>query len=88
MHSLVIASNEETNKAKGINKNAVRNIRHKEYIDVLFNKNVIRHKMKRIHSKLDKIGTLKIVKFLYLVLIIKGIFLMMVLVVWVFFIKM
>ena len=25
-------------KAKGVNKNAVKNIRHNEYIEVLFNK--------------------------------------------------
>ena len=32
-------------------------IKHKEYLNVLINKNMIRHKMKRIQSKLDKIGT-------------------------------
>ena len=31
--------------------------KHKKYLDVLFNKNSIRHKMKRIQSKLHKIGT-------------------------------
>ena len=29
-------------------QNVLKDIRHKEYIDVLFNKNLIRHKIKRI----------------------------------------
>ena len=32
-------------------------MRHKEYSDILFNKNMITHKMKRIYSKLNRIGT-------------------------------
>ena len=36
MYSLVIANDEEIKKAKGVNKNIVKNIKHKEYIDVLF----------------------------------------------------
>ena len=32
-------------------------IRHKEFVDVLLNKKMIKHKMKRIQSKLHKIGT-------------------------------
>ena len=57
IHSLVIVNNEEIKKTKGVNKNIVKIIRHKGYVDVLFNKNLIRHKMKRIQSKLHKIGT-------------------------------
>ena len=52
MYSLVIVNNEEIKKAKVVNKNVVKNIRHKEYVDVLFSKYFIRHKMKRIQSKL------------------------------------
>ena len=37
--------------------NVVKNIWHRKYIDVLFNKKMIRHKMKRIQSKLQRIGT-------------------------------
>ena len=44
MYSLISADDKEMNKAKRINKK----IRHKEYHDVLFNKIVIRHNMKRI----------------------------------------
>ena len=56
MDSLVIVSNEKNNKPKGVYKNVVKNIRSKKYIDVLFNKNLIRHKMKGIKSKLHIIG--------------------------------
>ena len=57
MYSLVAVGSEEIKKAKGVFKNVVKNIIHKEYLDVLFNKNIIRHKMKRTQSKLHRIGT-------------------------------
>ena len=44
-------------KAEGINKNVVKNTTHKEFVDVLFNKKRIRHKIKRIQSKLHGTGT-------------------------------
>ena len=53
MYSLISSDNKEINKAKGINKK----LRHKDYVDVLFNKKVVRHKLKRIQSKLHEIGT-------------------------------
>ena len=62
MYSLIDVDNEENKKAKGVNKKVVKKIRHKEYIDVLFNKKIIRGKMKRIQSKLYKIGTYKVIK--------------------------
>ena len=62
MYSLIDVDNEENKKAKGVNKNVVQNIRHKEYIDVLFNKKIIRDKMKIIQSKLHKIGTYEVCK--------------------------
>ena len=58
MYSLISADDQEVNKAKGINKK----IRHKEYVDVLFNKAVFRHNMKRIQSKLHEIGTYGVFK--------------------------
>ena len=58
MYSLINVDNKEVNKAKGVNKK----LRHKEYLDVLFNKKVVRHGMKRIQSKLHKIGTYGISK--------------------------
>ena len=58
MYSLISSDNKEVNKAKGVNKN----LGHNEYVDVLFNKKVIRHKMKRIQSVLHEIGTYNINK--------------------------
>ena len=58
MCSLISSNNDEINKAKGVN----RKIRHNEYIDVLFNKKVVRHNMKRIQNKMHKIGIYDIFK--------------------------
>ena len=58
MYSLISFDGKEVNKAKGVNKN----LRRDEYLDVLFNKKVVRHKMKRIQSKLHEIGTCEINK--------------------------
>ena len=66
-----MANNEEIKKAKVVNKNVVKNIRHKEYLGVLFYKNLIRHKMKRIQIKLHKVGTYDVCKISYLLLVIK-----------------
>ena len=56
MYSLIDDNDEEVNKAKGANLK----LRHKGYIDVLFNKKVVRYKMKRIQSKIHEIGSYKI----------------------------
>ena len=37
-------------------------MRHKEFVDVLFNKKVIRHDMKRTQSKLHRIGAYDVCK--------------------------
>ena len=39
--------NKKVNKAKGKNKQ----LRHEDYVNVLFNKKIVRHNMKRIQSK-------------------------------------
>ena len=46
---------EKLKKAKGVNKNVVESIRHKEFVDMKKN-------MKRIQSKLHKIGTYDVCK--------------------------
>ena len=56
MHSMLSDDGKESNTAKGINTATEFN----EFKDTLFNKKVIRHKMKRIQGK--KIGTYKINK--------------------------
>ena len=57
MHSLISVDDEVT-KAKGVNKK----IEHEEFVGVLFNKIVIRQNMKRIQSKLHRIGTYNVCK--------------------------
>ena len=51
MYSLISVDDEEVTKAKGVNKK----ITHRESVDVLFNKKVIKHNMKIIQSKLHRI---------------------------------
>ena len=51
MYSLIAADDKGVKKARGVNKNFITNIGRKEFVDVLFNKKIIRHKMKRIQSK-------------------------------------
>ena len=58
MYSLISVDDEEVTKVKGVNKK----IEHKEFADVLFNKKVKRHNMKRVQSKLHKIGTYDVYK--------------------------
>ena len=58
MCSRISVNDEEVTKAKGVNKK----IRYKEFPDVLFNKKVIRHNMKRIQSKLHRIGIYDVCK--------------------------
>ena len=58
MYSLSSVDNKEVSKAKGVNKK----IRHKEFVDVLFNKKVVRHNMKRIQNKLYMLGTYDVFK--------------------------
>ena len=58
MYSLIGGDGEEVTKAKGVNKK----IRHEEFVHVLFNKKVVRHNMKRIQSKLRRIGTYDVCK--------------------------
>ena len=48
---------------QAMNKKEVnKKIRHKKFVDVLCNKKVIRHNMKRIQSKLHRIGTYDVYK--------------------------
>ena len=48
MYSLVSLDGEENRKTKGVNKYVATDIRHKEFVDVLFNEEVVRYIMKRI----------------------------------------
>ena len=64
MCSLVNVDGKKNKKAKTVNRNVVKNTRHKdarhkefEFVNFLFNKKLIRHRMKKIQSKLHRIGT-------------------------------
>ena len=49
-------------KGKGVKSVVVKNIWHKIYCDVLINKKIMRHTMKRIQSKLHRTGTHEVCK--------------------------
>ena len=54
----LISGDWEMNKTKGVNLK----LKHKEYVDVLFGRKVVRHKMKRIQSSLHSVGIYEINK--------------------------
>ena len=58
MYSILLINYKELSNAKGVNLK----LRHKEYDDALFNKTVVRHKMKRIQRNLHEIRTYDINK--------------------------
>ena len=58
MYSMLSDDGKESNTAKGVNIATEFN----EVRDTLFNKKVVRHKMKRIQSKKHKLGTYEINK--------------------------
>ena len=60
MYSRKNIDGKESNTAKGVNISTEFN----EYKDTLFNKKIIRHKMRRIQGKKHKMGTYEINKIL------------------------
>ena len=70
MYSLLTVKDEEVIKAEAVNKK----IRHKEFVDVLLNRKMIRHNMKKIQIKLHIIGSYDVCKISCLVSIIKDMF--------------
>ena len=56
MSSLTSIDHKEISKAKE------KKIRHNEYVECLFNKNVVKHNMKIIQSKLHEVGTYDVFK--------------------------
>ena len=58
MYSLIRVDDEENIRAKGIN----RDLKYDEFRDVLFNKKIIRHSMKRIQAKKYKLCTYNVCK--------------------------
>ena len=70
MHFMLSDDGKESNTAKWINTATGFN----EFKDTLFNKKVIRHKMKRIQSKKIKVEHTRSTKYHYHVLMIKDLF--------------
>ena len=58
IHSIKNIDGKESNAAKGVNSATEFN----EFKDTLFNKKVVRHKMKRIQRRKHKLGTYEINK--------------------------
>ena len=58
----MVNDNSKDKKAKGVNRNVIVTISHKEYRDVLLNKNCLKHSMNRTQSKGHKMGTYEINK--------------------------
>ena len=58
MYSIVSKNGEKVNTEKGVNIST----EFEEYANVLFNKKVIRHKMNRIQSELQKLSTCDVCK--------------------------
>ena len=56
MHFILSDNGREFNTAKGVNIAMELN----EFKDILFNKKITRHKMRRIQSKKHKIGTYEV----------------------------
>ena len=60
MYSFLVDDSGEHKKVKGVNKNAVATISHKEYKDVLLYNKCLKYSMNRIQSKDHRIGTYEI----------------------------
>ena len=58
MYSIITVNDDKLVRAKGINKELM----HSEFVDVLFGKKVVRHFIKRILTKGNKIGTYDVCK--------------------------
>ena len=61
-YQLIDVDSEETKKTNGVNKNVVKSIRHKKFVDALLNKKIMKDSMKRIQSKLRRIRSYDVCK--------------------------
>ena len=62
MYSFLVDDNSEHKKAKGVNRNVVATISHKEYKYMLLNNKCLRHSINRIQNKDHRIETNQINK--------------------------
>ena len=70
MFSMLSDNGKECNTSKGVNIATELN----EFKDTLFNKKVLRNKMRRIQGKKHKLGTSKSAKYYYRVFMTKDLF--------------
>ena len=70
--SIIGVDSREAKQATGANKNGVKSISHKEFLDALFNTKIVRHNMKQIKVNCIKLELMMFVRFLCLVLLTKG----------------
>ena len=61
-YSIIAADSREVKKTKEANKNGAKIIKHKEFVDVLFNTNIMRRNMKRNQGKLHRTETFDVFK--------------------------
>ena len=71
-YSIIGVDSREAKQATGANKNGVKSISHKEFLDALFNTKIVRHNMKQIKVNCIKLELMMFVRFLCLVLLTKG----------------
>ena len=51
-YSLVTVNSREIKNTNGINRNVANEMRHKEYVDMLYSRRLVRHRMKMIQRNL------------------------------------
>ena len=80
MYSLIDVDRKENKKAKEVNKNVVTNMRHKEFVDVLFNKKWWDIRQKEFKVNCIELELIMFVKFLYFIFMIKDTYLIIALI--------
>ena len=71
MNLLIALVGEEIKKAKGVNKNVVKIGNIKYFFEVLFNKQVIRHKIKKFNVNYTYLELIMFIKVIHLLFTIK-----------------
>ena len=80
MYSLIDVDGKENKKAKVVNKTVVTNMRHKEFVDVLFNKKWWDIRQKEFKVNCIELELIMFVKFLCFVFMIKDTYLIIALI--------
>ena len=80
MYSLIDVDGKENKKAKVVNKTVVTNMRHKEFVDVLFNKKWWDIRLKEFKVNCIELELIMFVKFLCFVFMIKDTYLIIALI--------